>query len=132
MRLRCANSISTFLRNRRIGELLTREGAVVAGRLVEHAHVRRDAMLINQPAEHLGGAVGAVAENAAGIEIEAINGPLNHPLCRQDLGLPDCGRCFNINDDRVLDVDQIVGRVGKESLPAMGSGPARRGGRSVR
>src|SRR4029450_1113994 len=109
-----------------ISELLAREGAVVAGGLIEHGHMRRDAMLISQPAEHLGRAVGAVAEKAAGIEIEAINGPLDHPLCRQDLGLPDRGRCFDINDDRVVDVDQIVGRVGKERLPAMGSGPARR------
>ena len=65
-----------------ISERLAREGAVVVGRLVEHAHMRRDAMLINQPAEHLGRAVSAVADKAAGIEIEAINGPLDHPLCR--------------------------------------------------
>src|SRR5262249_60273136 len=38
-----------------ISELLAREGAVVADRLIEHAHMRRDAMLINQPAEHLAG-----------------------------------------------------------------------------
>jgi len=41
-------------------------------------------------------------------------------------GLPDRGCRFDINDDRVVDIDQIVGGISKEGLPAMGSGPSRR------
>ena len=32
---------------------------------------------------------------------------------------------FDIDNDRVVDIDQIVGGIGKEGLSAMGSGPSR-------
>src|SRR6516165_7183643 len=50
-----------------IGEVLAREGPVCASRLVEHCNVRFDPMLVEQPAEHLGRAIAAVAEEPAGI-----------------------------------------------------------------
>jgi hypothetical protein len=53
-----------------VGEGLAREGPVGAGRLVEDGHVRLDPVLVDQPAEHLSGAIGAVAEKPAWIKIE--------------------------------------------------------------
>ena len=58
------------------------------------------------------------------MESEVLRGPLDHPLGGKNFCLPDrCGR-LNIDDDRILDIDQIVRGVGKESLSAMGAGPA--------
>jgi hypothetical protein len=46
--------------------------------------------------------------------------------------LPDCRGRLDIDDDRVLDVDQVVRRIGEEGLAAVRSRPARRrvGGRN--
>ena len=105
-----------------IGEVVARECAVLARRFVEHSHMRFDALLINQPAEHLGRAIGAVAHKPGGIEIEA-------SIVRSIMRLPpsprpaDRSRRLHVDDDRVVNVDQIVGRVGEEGLPAMGAGP---------
>lgn len=50
--------------------------------------------------------------------------PVEHAMLCCDLGLSD-GRCrLDIHDDGVLQIDQIVGAVGKEGEPAIGSGPA--------
>jgi hypothetical protein len=46
-------------------------------------------------------------------------------LGRQYLGLTDRRRRLNIDDDRVIDVDQIVGRIGEERRSTMRSGPPR-------
>lgn len=108
-----------------IAEVIAGEGAVLTRRLVEHGHVRLDAVLIDQPAKHLGRAVGAVTQKAGGIQIEAIHRAFYHAFCSQDLGLSDRGRRFDINDDPVGDIDQVVGGIGEERLPTMGSGPAR-------
>ena len=75
-------------------------------------------MFIDEPAEHLGRAIGAVTHDLGGIEIEAFHRAFDHALRGQDLGLPDRGGCLDIDDDRVVDVDQVVGRVGEEGLPA--------------
>jgi hypothetical protein len=72
------------------GEVLARQGPVYAGRLVEHCNVWLDPVLIEQPAEHLGRAIPAVAEESARIEIEPFERALNHALGGQHLRLPDC------------------------------------------
>ena len=41
-----------------------------------------------------------------------------HAFCGQDLGLPDRGGRFDINDDPVVDIDQEVGGMGEERLSA--------------
>ena len=97
------------------------KGAVRASRFVEHGHMRLDAMLVDQPAGHLGRTIGAVAH-----EPEAIHGALDHAPGGQNLGLPDRGGRLHIDNDRVLGIDQVVGRVGEEGLSAMSAGPARR------
>jgi hypothetical protein len=83
-------------------------------------------MLVDQPTQHIGRAIGAVGHQSGGIEIEAFHRTFDHAPCGKDLGLPDRRGRFNIDDDRVLDIDQIVGGIGEEGLPAMGSSPARR------
>src|SRR5215469_8878908 len=40
-----------------VGKLVTREGAIAALGFVEHRNVRLDALLVNQPVEHLGGSL---------------------------------------------------------------------------
>jgi len=52
-----------------VGEVVARESAI---RFVEHRHMRFDAMLMDQPAEHLGRAIGTVAHEPGRIETEAI------------------------------------------------------------
>ncbi len=66
-------------------------------------------ILVDQPVQHLGVSVGGVADQLFRIESEAVERTLDHALCRQHLGLTDRGRRFNLDDDRVVDIDQIVG-----------------------
>ena len=73
-----------------IGEVVAREGPIRAGRLVEHCNVRLNPTLVDQPAEHLGRAIPAVAEEPARIEIEPFERALNNALGGQHLRLPDC------------------------------------------
>ena len=60
-----------------------------------------------------------------GFVVHQIDGLDPQWLCGEHLVLPDRSRRFDINDDRVLDIDQIVGGVSEEGLSTMGSGPAR-------
>jgi hypothetical protein len=58
------------------------------------------------------------------VEGEVLCGPLDHALGGENFCLPDgCGR-LNVDNDRILHIDQIVRGVGKERLSAMGAGPA--------
>jgi hypothetical protein len=79
---------------------------------------RLDPLLIDKPADLLG---------AVGAKIEAISDPFKHALRSEHFGLADCRGRVNIDDDRVLGVDEILGRVCEESLPAVRTSPARRG-----
>src|SRR5208282_5940639 len=88
--------------------------------------MRLDALLVDEPSEHLGRTVRAVPQEAGGIKIEAIYRAFYHAFCGQDLSLPDRGGRFDINDDPVIDIDQIVGGIGEECLSTMGSGPSHR------
>ena len=108
-----------------VGEVVAGEGAVLACRFVEHRDMRLDAVLIDQPAEHLGRAISTVAHELGRIEIEALHRAFDHVFGGEHLGLPDRRGCLDIDDDRVVKVDQIVGRVAKEGLPTMGACPAR-------
>ncbi len=107
-----------------VGEVLARQGAVGSGRLVQHRYVRLDAVFVDQPAEHLGRPVGGVAGKPRRVEIEALHRPLDHGLRRRHLGVADGGGGLDIDDDRIVDVDEIVGGVGEEGLAAMGAGPS--------
>jgi hypothetical protein len=71
--------------------------------------------------------MGAVAQEPSRIERKTLHRPFDHGLGCEDLCLPDGGGRLDINDNRIVDIDQIIGRVGKEGLPAVGAGPTRRG-----
>ena len=88
--------------------------------------MRLDAVLIDQPAEHLGRAIGAVAHELGRVEVEALHRPFHHSFGSQHFGLSDRRGGLDIDDDRVLDIDQVIGRIAEEGLPAVRSGPARR------
>lgn len=97
----------------------------------EDGHVRLDPVLVEQPPQHLGGAIGAVTKNPARIKIEPFERALDHALGGQHFRLADRRGRLDIDDDRVLNVDQVVRRIRKVSLSAVRSRPARRriGGR---
>ena len=54
-----------------ISEVRARESSIGTGRLVEDGHMRLDPVLVEQPPEPLGRAIGAVAEKPARIKVEA-------------------------------------------------------------
>ena len=88
--------------------------------------MRLDAMLVDQPADHLSRAVSAIAHESGRIEVEALHRTFDHAFGGEDLGLSDRRGCFDIDYNSVLGIYQIVGRAAKEGLPAMGAGPAQR------
>ena len=113
-----------------VGEVLAREGAIPALGFVEDRDMRFDPLLMDQPIQHLGRAVCSVADQLGRIEIEVFERTLDHTPCRCGFGLPDGRCCLDINDDRILRVDQVVGRIGEERRSAVCSGsPRRRVGR---
>jgi hypothetical protein len=60
---------------------------------------------------------------ALGTGPEALFGALNHCACRTDLGPPDSSCRLDIDDDRCLQIDQVVVGVGKEGMPFVSAGP---------
>ena len=66
-------------------------------------------MLVDQPVEHLGRAIGTIAREARRMEDEALLGALDHPLGGGDFRLADGGGRLAINDDRVVEIDKVVG-----------------------
>ena len=82
---------------------------------------------MDKPVQHLGRAVGTVANQALGIQIKALERALDHALYRQGFRLPDRRRGLDVDNDRVVHVDQIVGRIGEKRRPTMRRGPLRGG-----
>lgn len=66
-----------------------------------------DAVLMDQPAEHVSRTIGAVAHEPGGTETEAFHRAFDHALCGKHLGLPDRSGRFDIHDNRVFGIDQI-------------------------
>ena len=104
-------------------EVGSRQGAVGAVGLVEHRNVRRDPALLDQPGEVLGRAIGAVGNQALRLEAEALGGPIEHSARGADFGLADGAARFDIEDDRVVGIDQVVGGIGEEGMALVGAGP---------
>src|SRR5215475_14470141 len=55
-----------------VGEIVAREGTVSALGFVEHWDVRLDPAIVHEPVQHLGRAIGAVADQALGIQVELL------------------------------------------------------------
>jgi hypothetical protein len=80
---------------------------------------------MDQPGEHLGRAIGAVGAEPLGIEPEAVLDPLDHGPRRPNLRLPDGAAGLDVDNDGVVEVDQVVRRVGEEGLALVRAGPLR-------
>ena len=101
--------------------LITR--AILALGLVDDGGMRFDPLLFHQPTIHLVSAASAIAGEMLWIEAKAHHHPLDHGARGTNLSLAKGTRRFDIDDNRVVDIDQIVGGLGKERRPAMSSGP---------
>ncbi|PAV72878.1 hypothetical protein WR25_24560 [Diploscapter pachys] len=108
-----------------VGEGIAFERAVAARGLVEHRDMRMDVALVDQPGQHLRRAVSGVGGQPLGPDAEAALHPRDHALARAYLGLAHRGARFHVHDDGVVEIDEVVGRVGVEGRPAMRAGPAR-------
>jgi hypothetical protein len=86
--------------------------------------MRLNTLLMNEPAKHLCRSIGGIACQTFRITIEALIGAFNHGLGCSDLGLADGGRGFDIANDRMVEIDQVVRRISEERLPAMSARPA--------
>ena len=84
-------------------------------------------MLMHQPSEVLGRAIGSVGRQLFRIEAEAILGAVDHGARRADLRLPDRAARHDIDNDGMVEVDQVVDSVGEEGMPLERSGPLRGG-----
>jgi len=107
-----------------VGEIVAREATVSALGFVEHWDMRLDTAIVHEPVQHLGRAIGAVADQALGIQVEVLQRALDHALCRQHLGLADRRRRLDIDNDRMVGIDEIVGRIGEEGWPAVSGCPS--------
>ena len=72
-------------------------------------------------------AVGAVGDQPLGVEAEALHRAVDHGARGADLRLADRARRLDVDDDRIVCVDEVVGRIGEEGVPLLGAGPLRRG-----
>ena len=90
-----------------IVEVSPREGLIAALGFVEDGDMRLDPLLVDQPVQHLGPAVSRVANQALGIEAAPIPHPLDHVASGPALCLADrCGG-LDVDDDRVLKIDEM-------------------------
>ena len=103
------------------------EGVIAAGGLVEHGDMRLDAFILDQPGKVRGGAVSGIGHQLLGPQAEALLRALDHPALGGHLGLAHRGCRLDIDDHRMVEVDQIVGGVGVEGRLARRRGPARSG-----
>ena len=87
-----------------ISKVAAREGAVIPLRLIEHGDVWRDAFLFDQPVQHRSRSVGGIPDKPLRPETKALLRPLDHCLCRADLGLANGAGSFDIKDDAELHV----------------------------
>ena len=71
-------------------------------------------LAIDQPTEHRSRAVGGVRNQPLGMKIELVLHPVQHCACRANLGLPDRPAGFDIDDDTVIGIDEVIVGIGKE------------------
>jgi hypothetical protein len=76
---------------------------------VPNRDVQRDAGA-DQPMEEPASAVRCVNGQPFGLEAQSLVRPLDHRLCRSDLVINTGRRGLHVNDNRVLDVDQVIAR----------------------
>src|SRR5947209_5928011 len=103
------------------------EGSVSALALVPYRHMRRDVLFLHHPGEDLRRSVGFVGAKPPWLQTEARLRSVEHGFGRTNLGWSADACRLDIDDDRRLEVDQIVVGVGKEGVPLVSARPLRRG-----
>src|SRR5262249_26212001 len=106
-------------------EVTTREGSVLAFRLVPYWDVRLDLLIVDQPAEHRTGAVGSIGDQARGFNPQPILNPIDHHLGGFSLFCSVGRRRLNVHDHSRVHVHPIISRVRKVSGTSRRCGPAR-------
>ena len=104
------------------------EGSILARAHVPDCDMGRD-LFVDQPGQELAGSVRAVSRKPVRLQAKSLTGPFNHVLCGRHLILGPRWRCLDIDDDRVLGVDQIVEAVAELNTLI---GLCRPGGRWIR
>lgn len=87
--------------------------------------MRLNAPLFHQPSQVLSRSIGGVGGKPRRPEIEAILRPFYRATLGEDLGLADSRGRLDIDDDRMFEVDQVVGAVGEEGSLVRRGGEAR-------
>src|SRR5713101_907010 len=77
---------------------------------VPNRDVRRDAAADN-PMEKFASAICRVSGEPFGLEPKSLVSPLDHRLCCSDLVISAGRRGLYVDNDRVLDIDQVIERV---------------------
>src|ERR1700687_1075904 len=95
------------------------EGSVSALALVPYRDMRRDVLFLHHPGEDLRRSVGFVGAKPPWLQTEAGLRSVEHDLGRTNLGWSADACRLDIDDDRRLEVDQIVGGGGKVGGPLM-------------
>ena len=88
--------------------------------------MRCDAPVLDQPGQVGSRAISRVGYEALGPDAEAVLRPFDHSSLRGHFGLAHRRRRFDIDDYRVIEVNQIVRAVGIKRRLACSRGPARR------
>lgn len=73
--------------------------------------MRLNTLLMNEPAKHLCRSIGGIARQTVRTKIEALIAAFNHGFGCRDLGLADGGGGFDIDNDRMIEIDQVVCRI---------------------
>src|SRR6516165_5554045 len=105
-------------------EVCSAKGAIVAGRLVPHRNVRRDAA-IHQPLEQPDRAISGVAREPPRPQTKAASDTLHHGLSNSNLHDAIGTGALGIDNDSSLVVDEIVRIIGKEWVHARPGNPGR-------
>src|SRR3954467_8802703 len=102
-----------------VDEVVAGEGPVDALGFVEHRHVWLNVLFIGQPVEHLCRAIGGIGGETPGGKIKAVTSSRDHGFGGSDFGLAYGSRGLDINDHGVIEINQVVGGVGKEREAAV-------------
>jgi hypothetical protein len=84
-------------------------------------------LLLDQPVERRSRTIGAVGRQPFRLQAKTLRGPFDHGFSRADFGLPNGARCFDIEYNRRLQIDEIIVGIGKESMALECSRPLRSG-----
>ncbi|WP_149866449.1 hypothetical protein [Tropicimonas marinistellae] len=98
---------------------------VLALGFVEDRDVGGDILVLDKPAEHVGGAAGCICCQHDQVQVETLLGSRQHVTHGADFGLPGRNGGRHIDNDRVVWIDQIVGDESEEGPVTVGSGNPR-------